>query len=328
MRAQSVREYLEAVNALFVERGFHSPVDFAGEAGPAYTLYEVVKTWEEEPNRRTHLTPEFIEAVRERASHDKSQNGFSNAINDHIILGRCNGHRLSEYGQQTQQKIDYHELPCGTRRIIKAFLRKDFRFLDNQERTIKDPINNLDLIDTIEITWRVQKNRRNGQRISWKRDHARPHLCPVLAAWRIYSRSVRLGQADDQPMGVYFDRKKVRYITGTKIAKYFKSVAAQVFPDITKTELGAYSAHMIRVSACVILQVADKEADFIKMRLRWESDSYRVYLRNTSLLAKRHLEASTETHIYALTERNLNPLPITVTPQVDPDEVGTYEDFI
>ena len=85
---------------------------------------------------------------------------------------------------------------------------------------------------------------------------------------------------------------------------------------------------MIRVSACVILQVADKKADFIKMRLRWESDSYRVYLRNTSLLAMRHLEASTQVHNYTLTESNINPPPRTVTPQLPPDKLGVYEELI
>ena len=42
---------------------------------------------------------------------------------------------------------------------------------------------------------------------------------------------------------------------------------------------------MIRVSAAVLLQIADKPEHFIKMRLRWESDTYRLYLRNTSIIA-------------------------------------------
>ena len=76
------------------------------------------------------------------------------------------------------------------------------------------------------------------------------------------------------------------------------------------------------------LSKIDKKADFIKMRLRWESDSYLVYLRNTSLLAMRHLETSTQVHKYALTESNLNPQPLTVTPQLPPDKLGVYEEFI
>ena len=120
----------------------------------------------------------------------------------------------------------------------------------------------------------------------------------------------------------------VLLLTGTKISKYFKAVANEVYPDITKAELKEYSAHMIRVSACVILQIADKKADFIKMRLRWESDAYRVYLRNTTLLARRHLDAGAAVQTYALSARNLNPPPQTLPAQIAPSEMGVYEEII
>lgn len=59
------------------------------------------------------------------------------------------------------------------------------------------------------------------------------------------------------------------FITGPKISDLFKSVASEAYPDITPDELRRFSAHAIRVSAAVILQIAGKEKDFIQSRLRW-----------------------------------------------------------
>ncbi len=74
-------------------------------------------------------------------------------------------------------------------------------------------------------------------------------------------------------MGAYKEKGAVKFITGSRISKLFKEIAQSVYPDITPTELSKFSAHMIRVSAAVLLQMADKPEHFIKTRLRWEGDS-------------------------------------------------------
>ena len=83
---------------------------------------------------------------------------------------------------------------------------------------------------------------------------------------------------------------------------------------------------MIRVSAAVLLQIAEKPSHFIKMRLRWESDTYRMYLRNTSVVAMKHLEANVSATLaekaYTLSHvgDNTPDLPA----QVSIEEMGTY----
>ena len=42
MRAQTIREYLEALNDLFEERGYASPVDFSDKSLPSTIFYENV----------------------------------------------------------------------------------------------------------------------------------------------------------------------------------------------------------------------------------------------------------------------------------------------
>ena len=56
-------------------------------------------------------------------------------------------------------------------------------------------------------------------------------------------------------------------------------------------ELIRLTTHSIRVSACVLLHETNQTPDFIKARLRWRSDAYLMYLRNTPKLALLHTQA-------------------------------------
>lgn len=332
LRSQSIREYLCAINELFTDRGYDPPVDFDDKHNSAVIFYNNLKTWENEPNRRTHITQEFLLELFRRANDEPNAGlGFSSSLKDWVILGRYTGVRLAEYGQSTQQIIDQHVLPTGAK-ITKAFLRRDFRFFDKSGCIILDPTTtqSRDRIHKVSITWRVQKNRRNGQTITWHRDIKHARLCPVMAALRIYDRSIRLGLSDYQPMGAYFERNRVRYITGSKITALFKDIARTIYPDITPRELSVYSSHMIRVTAAVLLQISDKSPDFVKSRLRWEGDSYKTYLRNTSAIAQKHISATLEPNsafeAYYLDPQNLpdSTANNSTVPRIPPGAFGSY----
>ncbi len=47
----------------------------------------------------------------------------------------------------------------------------------------------------------------------------------------------------------------------------------------------------MRVWACVLLDKAGKSPDYIKERLQWMGDSFRMYLRNTHVIQDQHREA-------------------------------------
>ena len=62
-------------------------------------------------------------------------------------------------------------------------------------------------------------------------------------------------------------------------------------PNITDEELSLYSCHSIRVTACVLLHEAGKDGTYIKLRLRWKSECFQIYLRNTATIRAQHTEA-------------------------------------
>ncbi len=47
----------------------------------------------------------------------------------------------------------------------------------------------------------------------------------------------------------------------------------------------------MRVWACVLLDKAGKLPDYIKKRLRWLGDSFRMYLRDTAIIQHQHVDA-------------------------------------
>ena len=62
LRAESLKGYLLAANALFAAKGYPEPADLTDpDSCPSANFYKQVCTWEKEPNRRTHMTPEFLQ---------------------------------------------------------------------------------------------------------------------------------------------------------------------------------------------------------------------------------------------------------------------------
>jgi hypothetical protein len=102
-----------------------------------------------------------------------------------------------------------------------------------------------------------------------------------------------LNQPDDfLPIAVYKTKKgKIIYLTGNKIAELLQKAVKKVPPDTTLDELKRYSAHSLRVWACVLLDEAGKLPDYIKKRLRWLGDSFRMYLRDTAIIQHQHVDA-------------------------------------
>jgi hypothetical protein len=93
-------------------------------------------------------------------------------------------------------------------------------------------------------------------------------------------------------VAVYKTKKgKVIYLTGNKIAELLRKAVKKVRPDTTPDKLKQYSAHSLRVWACVLLDKAGKLLDYIKKRLRWLGDSFKMYLRDMPIIQHQHVDA-------------------------------------
>jgi hypothetical protein len=198
---------------------------------------------------------------------------------------------VSKCAQTTDKSVDYHVYPSG-RKVIKAFTANDFQFFDADGQIVLEISEaSIDVVNRVQITWRIQKNRQNNQKITLSYNKTHPTICPVLAALRLVLRARRLSQPDSMPVACYLKKGVLAYLTGSRIAFHFRAAARAVHPNITKDVEQRYSAHLMRVWACVLLDKAGKSPDIIKKRLRWMGDSFRMYLRDTHVIQDQHREA-------------------------------------
>jgi hypothetical protein len=154
------------------------------------------------------------------ATASKCKDSVSDLLFDIVALGCYIGPRLSEYVQTTQDKVNHHTYPSG-KTIIKAFIANDFIFYDGKKHVVKNlNEDSLQRAHFVKITWRIQKNRQNGQSITLTTESDCPEICPVRSAMRLVLRARQLNQPDDMPIAVYKTKKgKVIYLTGNKIAE-------------------------------------------------------------------------------------------------------------
>ena len=132
----------------------------------------------------------------------------------------------------------------------------------------------IEVINRFCITWRVQKNCQNNQTVTLLSDKSNPAICPILATLRPVLRARRLSQPDSMPVACYKKKDALSYITGSRIATLFWTVVRAVHPNIPKEEEQKYSAHLLQVWACVLLNKAGKFPDYIKKYLHWMGNPF------------------------------------------------------
>ncbi len=108
--------------------------------------------------------------------------------------------------------------------VIKAFIANNFIFYNEKKQVVKNLNNDsLQRARFIKITWRIQKNRQNGQTITLAAEIDWPEICPVCSTMQLVLRVKWLNQPDDMPVAVYKTKKgKVIYLTGNKIAELLR----------------------------------------------------------------------------------------------------------
>ncbi len=133
------------------------------------------------------------------------------------------------------------------------------------------------------------------------------------------------------PVACYLKKDALAYITGSRIAILFWAAARAVRPTISKEEEQQYSAHLLRVWACVLLDEAGKLPDYIKKRLCWMGDFFQMYLRDMRVIQDQHrkaLRASSEEvmDLVSALPDDILCLSIMSNGTGDEDDMGVYHD--
>ena len=208
-------------------------------------------------------------------------------------------------------------MPNGAH-VVRAFTLRNFLFyrVDGIVIAHKEVLVDQYLAIQTAQQYDIQKNRMNNQIIKQNRDLLTTHLCPVDIAINIVELATRLcAQNPEDPLGVFqTDSGDTVYLTGDMITKYYRYMTRIVCPIISDAELRLFSCHSARVMAAVLLHEAGKDGAYIKLRIRWLSDCFHVYLKNTQRICSQHTAALKDDNLllasFAFTDNNIPALAI------------------
>ena len=296
IRTGTIEGYLRAVNDHFDAHDMPMPFSRKHKRQQATQLVVAQEKMQAAPARRQPLNDLMMEKMRHFAQENRFS--FRACIWDFTALGKFGGFREQEFAMERPYAIRYYVLPNGDK-VVRAFVLRNFLFYADElvRIPVHEALRDRARVQRAGLQYDIQKNRQNGQVIAYVRVASHPAYCPVELGLDICHRAIQLGQGTDDPLCVYRDHHGHKtYLTGTDITKYYRFIAQLVMPSITGAELKLISTHSLRVYACVILSEAGKQGPYIKLRLRWLSNCFEVYLRNTTIIAVQHGEAHSELH--------------------------------
>ena len=96
---------------------------------------------------------------------------------------------------------------------------------DKDNNHVQDLIRNSVEVDGMTIKYKIQKNRRNNEPVTFKSD-PNSEFCVVKFILSMIKRAADLNQPDHLPLAVYRDKNgKVVYLTADTLTAYIREVA-------------------------------------------------------------------------------------------------------
>jgi hypothetical protein len=254
-------------------------------------IYEEMARWEKvSENVREPYTPAMQAHLEFLCTTDTNPDSLLHVLRDFFLMGLYGGFRQSEWSQDTNSNPSSPDRNhMGT---TQAFTIADFSFLGagdvrlSLDKALNVPPTHLSSVDTC---WRTQKNKQHGEK---KRFSANiiSHNCYVAAAQRTCQRFLRLRGANDTntPLSIYVTSFGTQRLVNAKdISRCMQYLAGAVYHIHDPKELSRFSAHSLRVGACVILHAQGLTESQIQFILRWRSLAFMAYLRNLTALSDR-----------------------------------------
>jgi hypothetical protein len=296
IKASTINHYLASVAKFlgrFSDRNVRKQQDSFNISPCIKAVLDEIKRWEDMPKRREPFTPEMWNHIHTQMQPSITDDSIVAACHDWFTCGLFAGLRLSEWAQDDAHQHLDNPTP-NYRGDPKAFCIEDFLFRGpgNVRMTSEQAADaKLDEIERVIITFRMQKNGQNGETRTFIRNEGKD-LCFIRAAKNILHRFIRLvGWEKHTPLAVFKndDENRVQFVCSSKLEQVMKAAAMVVYkldPEKHGNILQTWSAHSLRVGACVILHSQGYSATQIQFLLRWRSYAFMDYLRNLATLSR------------------------------------------
>jgi hypothetical protein len=206
LRSNTIKRYATGINSLFTLRGMEAQIVLSDPNNMAGILINNFIKEEDIGRQRSPLDSKMYAKMLRRLNVSRSPDSEQRTLFNVTTIGRYLGPCVSECVQTTDKNVDYHVYPSG-KQVINAFVANDFQCIDANGQVIAElSDNSIEVVNRVRITWRIQKNCQNNQKITLPCDKTNPTICPVLTALRLVLRARRLSQPDSMPMACYLKK--------------------------------------------------------------------------------------------------------------------------
>lgn len=302
LKSATITSYLLDVSQLLqtfdpAGRDFRKPTnDPKSIALPIAKVLAEFKRDERVPDRREPYTPQIHDHLV-RAASTAEPNSLLSALCDWFAVALAGGFRLTEWAQPSHVK-DLFSVILDQFGDTRAFTLVDVTFFDSRKRrlTHTQALTSPNLVTHVEVRWRTQKNGQNGEIKLFTINLRTPSLDPVANWLSIIRRFITLCGPDSRPPLAIFvtPTGHILPITSSHIEATMRRFAMETYGFSLPRDaaiINRFSAHSLRVGACVILHAYGFSAHDIQHLLRWRSTSFLDYLRNLVILTERHNQA-------------------------------------
>ena len=300
LKSSTVQKYVKAAAKLYTDRKREDPYEpectILKENFPKI-LINALEKYEDMPDRKESVTDSMFQFIIDLAKNEPPDSQLS-ALRDWFVWSRYGGPRRAEWCQTAKSK--YQRIPEGedAEGEALAFLLADVCAFDKYGRHLDMRKAKLSQVDSMSVKWRYQKNGNNGEVITYYRDYDNQDWCAVVALWNIVQRAIRLNIPVEEPIAKYLDAKgRCYFLTDYQVTALLRRAARKVLDITDASILSKWSSHSLRVTAANELHRMNFSEAFIKKRLRWKSDAFLVYLRNTIHIARNHTMGLSKTAI-------------------------------
>ena len=223
------------------------------------------RRWETVPNRRKPFTLPMYHAMAAQAATEADSCGLTAALADWALCNLYAGCRGVEWAQPSTTCAPLELYFRNQYNHAYAFTLADVRCSSEAGAlvTIPHAVAYPASVGKIHLRFEDQKNKRNGERKLFVRNHANPRLCFIKAFIRILARfATLLGFSDESefPLSIYrrdpSPDSPILNMTTADLERSIRAVASNLFgldPITHKSELQRWSAHSFRVGACATL---------------------------------------------------------------------------
>jgi hypothetical protein len=304
VRAKTINEYLDEANKYLMDVG-NVPIyplndEQTGKTyQPIAAVLSEITRWEKIPNRVSPVTQRMLRQLHQQMQNtheDSKQRSFF----DWGVVALSMGYRKCEWAVDVAPKSikDYpkHYADQNGDKGYYNCIGDDWRFLDGNGIAI--PTENEDAISgsdfaAAETTIRFQKNGRNGEKQNFAKNTVNPMFCVPSAVMRIKQRARRMGMQGTEPLAVYKAQagsKRPSFFSNQTIIPLLQAMARATYGITDLKAAGLrYTGHSFRVGAAVLMHSNGATEVEIQQRLRWASDTYKLYLRKMPQNAIRHM---------------------------------------